>query len=170
METIELIYKRLPNRVNHFQQNLLYEDSKVIVTSQQVKPSNPILIDGVTVLGDDFTAIWFVFADRWFDIGKIYNRDNQFTGYYCDIIMPMKRTESNYEITDLFLDLWVSPDGSYQLHDEDEFEAAIQNNWIRSDLAEKARNMLQNLISEIESSVFPPEIVFHWGLTHLNRH
>ncbi len=165
MKTIELIYKRLPDRVSHFQQNLLYEDSEVIVTSQQVKPSNPIVIDNGTVLGDDFTAIWFVFANRWYDIGKIYNLNNQFTGYYCDIIMPMKRTETSFEITDLFLDLWVSPDGSYQLHDEDEFEAAIQRNWIQSDLAEKARNMLQNLISEIESSIFPPEIVFHWGLT-----
>jgi predicted RNA-binding protein associated with RNAse of E/G family len=168
MKTIELIYKRLPDRISHFQQNLLYEDSEVIVTSQQVKPSNPIVIDGVTVLGDDFTAIWFVFANQWYDIGKIYNLNNQLTGYYCDIIMPMKRTETHFEITDLFLDLWVSPDGSYQLHDEDEFEAAIQHNWIQSVLAEKARNMLQNLISEIESSVFPPEIVSHWGLPHLN--
>lgn len=170
METIELIYRRLPDRINYFQQNLLYEDCDAIVTSQRVKPSNPIVIDGVTVLGDDFTAIWFVFAGKWYDIGKIYNLENEFTGYYCDIIVPMKRTETNFEITDLFLDLWVSPDGSYQIHDEDEFESAVQQHWIQSDLAEKAKNMLQNLIDEIESSVFPPEIVFDWGLTHLNRH
>ena len=170
MKTIELIYRRLPDRVSYFQQSLLYEDSEAIVTSQQVKPSNPIVIDDVTVLADDFTAIWFVFADQWYDIGKIYNLENQLTGYYCDIIMPMKRTETNFEITDLFLDLWVSPDGSYQLHDEDEFESAIRNNWLTSDVAIKARHMLQNLISDVESCVFPPEIVFQWGLTHLNRH
>ena len=51
METIELIYKRLPDRVNHFPQNLLYEDDDVIVTTQRIKPSSPIIIDGVTVLG-----------------------------------------------------------------------------------------------------------------------
>lgn len=166
MQTIELIYRRLPDRVSHFQQNLLYEDNEVIVTSQQVKPSKAIVIDGVTVLGDNFTAIWFVFANRWYDIGKIYNLNNQLTGYYCDIIMPMNRTETHFEITDLFLDLWVSPDGRYQLHDEDEFEDAILHNWIRGDVAEQARNVLQHLITEIESSVFPPEIVFQWGLTH----
>ena len=166
MGTIELIYTRLPDRVSHFQQNLLYEDDNVIVTTQRIRPSNPIVIDGVTVLGDDFTAVWFVFDGRWYDIGKIYNLDNQFTGYYCDIITPMKRTETHFEITDLFLDLWVSPDGSYQIQDEDEFEAALQNNWIQTDLANQARTALQNLISEIESGVFPPEIVFRWELTN----
>ena len=164
METIKLIYTRLPDRVSHFQQNLFYEDREVIVTTQRVKPSNPIVIDGVTVLGDNFNVVWFIFANRWYDIGKIYNLGNQFTGYYCDIIIPMKRTETHIEITDLFLDVWVTPDGSYQIHDEDEFEGAIQNNWIQADLAKEAREALQDLISEIESGIFPPEIVFRWGL------
>ena len=66
-------------------------------------------------------------------------------GYYCDIILPMKRTETYFEITDLFLDLWVSPDGSYQVEDEDEFESAITHNWIQADLANQARNALQGL-------------------------
>ncbi len=164
MGTIELIYKRLPHRVNHFQQNLLYEDGDIIVTAQRIKPSSPIVIDGVTVLGDNFTAVWFVFADRWYDIGKIYNLEDQFTGYYCDIILPMKRTETHFEITDLFLDLWVSPDGRYQIQDEEEFDAAIQHNWIHTDLANQARKTLQDLIAEIESGAFPPEIVNCWSL------
>ena len=74
----------------------------------------------------------------------------------------MKRTETHFEITDLFLDLWVSPDGSYQVEDEDEFEAAIAHNWIQTDLANQARNALQNLIAEIELGAFPPEITNRW--------
>ena len=162
METIELIYKRLPDRVHYFEQNLLYEDNDVIITTQHIKPSSPIVIDGVTVLGDNYRAVWFVFANRWYDIGKIYNLDDQFTGYYCDIILPMKRTDTYFEITDLFLDLWVSPDGSYQVEDEDEFESAIARNWIQTDLANQAREALQDLIVEIESGVFPPEITNRW--------
>jgi predicted RNA-binding protein associated with RNAse of E/G family len=162
METIELIYKRLPDRVSHFPQNLLYEDDNVIVTTQRIKPSSPIIIDGVTVLEDNYRAVWFVFANRWYDIGKIYNLKDQFTGYYCDIILPMKRTETYFEITDLFLDLWVSPDGSYQVEDEDEFESAVARNWIQIDLANQARNALQDLIVEVESGAFPPEITNRW--------
>ena len=162
METVELIYKRPPDRVNHFQQNLLYEDDNVIVTTQRITPSSPIVIDGVTVLGDNYRAVWFVFANRWYDIGKIYNLEDRFTGYYCDIILPMKRTDTHFEITDLFLDLWVSPDGSYQIEDEDEFESAIARNWIRTDLADQAWKALQDLIAEIESGAFPPEITDRW--------
>ena len=162
MKTIELIYKRPPDRVSHFPQNLLYEDDNVIVTTQRIKPSSPIIIDGMTVLGDNYRAVWFVFANRWYDIGKIYNLEDHFTGYYCDIILPMKRTDTHFEITDLFLDLWVSPDGSYQVEDEDEFESAIVQNWIQTDLANQARKALQDLIAEIESGAFPPEITNRW--------
>lgn len=165
MGTLELIYKRLPHRVNRFQQELLYEDASVIVTTQKLKPSNPIVLDGVTVLDDGFTAVWFVFADLWHDVGKIYNLERVFTGYYCDIITPMRRAENHYEITDLFLDLWVTPEGAYQIQDNDEFEEAIANDWIHPDLASKARKALQNLIAEVESGVFPPRIAADWELT-----
>lgn len=159
METITLTYKRLPDRVNYFQQQLLYEDEKVIVTSQRVKPSSPIVENGITVLGDNYTAIWFVFTDKWYDIGKIYNLNNEWTGYYCDIIQPVIRSSDTYEIVDLFLDLWVSPNGSYEIQDEDEFETAIQEGFISTDLAKKARNALTDLIDEVSSGIFPPEFV-----------
>ena len=159
METITLTYKRLPDRVNYFQQELLYEDSEVIVTSQRIKPSSPIVLNGETVLADNFTAVWFVFTGLWYDIGKIYNLDNEWTGYYCDIMMPVKRSSDQFEIVDLFLDLWVSPDGSYEIQDEDEFETALEEGVITPELAEKAQNALNDLIDAVTSGRFPPEFV-----------
>ncbi len=159
METLTLVYKRLPDRVAYFQQQLLYEDENVIITTQRVKPSAPIVYNGQTVLGDNFTAIWFVFPELWYDIGKIYNLNNEWTGYYCDIILPMKRTETLFEIVDLFLDLWVFPDGRYEIQDEDEFEAALQTGAIDAELAGKARDALNALIADVASGKFPPKIV-----------
>lgn len=159
METVTLIYKRLPDRISHFQQRLHYEDENVIITSQRVNPSSPIVHNGETVLGENFTAVWFVFRGQWYDIGKIYNLKNEWTGYYCDIIVPVVRAADRFEITDLYLDLWVYPDGSYEIQDEDEFEAAIQSGAIDTDLARKAREALNALIAEVESGEFPPQIV-----------
>lgn len=159
MNTITLTYKRLPNRVYYFQQQLLYENKEVIVTSQRIKPSSPIIIDGETVLGDNFNAIWFVFTGLWYDIGKIYNLNNEWTGYYCDIIMPVERSAEKFEIVDLILDLWVSPDGTYQIQDEDEFETALEKGIINRELADKAKDELNNLIGEVKSGSFPPEFV-----------
>lgn len=159
METITLTYKRLPDRVNYFEQQLLYADNDVIVTSQKIKPSSPIVLNGETVLGDNFTAVWFVFTGLWYDIGKIYNLNKEWTGYYCDIMMPVKRNANQFEIVDLFLDLWVSPDGSYEIQDEDEFETALQDGVIDTELAEKARDALNDLIEEVATGRFPPEFV-----------
>ena len=159
MQTITLTYKRLPDRVNYFEQQLLYKDQEVIVTTQRVTPSTPIVIDGETVLGDDFYAIWFVFTGFWYDIGKIYNLDNEWTGYYCDIILPMKCTSDKFEIVDLILDLWVSPNGTYEIQDEDEFATALENGIIEPELANKAQIALNNLIDEVKTGSFPPEFV-----------
>ena len=157
METVTLTYKRPPNRVNHFQQELLYLDDDVIVTSQRVKPSSPIVQDGQMVLGDNFAAVWFVFTGLWYDVGKVYNLENEWTGYYCDVLKPVERSVdatgklNRFEITDLFLDLWINPDGTYEIQDEDEFEDAVQDGAIDAALEEKALEVLKALIAEVES-------------------
>lgn len=169
MKTITLTYKRLPDRVNYFEQQLLYKDKEVIVTTQSVTPSAPIIINGETVLDDNFNVIWFVFTGLWYDIGKVYNLNNEWTGYYCDIILPVERTPDKFEIVDLFLDLWISPDGTYEIQDEDEFEIALENGIIDTELAEKARIALNNLIDEVESGNFPPEFVKNYRTEQLSE-
>ena len=83
--------------------------------------------------------------------------DNEWTGYYCDILKPVKRSVDStgkldcFEITDLFLDLWINPDCTYQIQDEDEFEEAVQNGAIDVELETKAREVLTTLIAEVES-------------------
>lgn len=131
-------------------------DDNVIITSQRVKPSSPIVQNGKTVLADNFAAIWFVFTGLWYDVGKVYNLDNEWTGYYCDIMKPVKRSINVageldcFEITDLFLDLWVNPDGTYQIQDEDEFAEAVQSGAIDAKLERQARDVLTALIAEVE--------------------
>ena len=157
METIALIYKWLPDRVHHSQQQLLYVDEDVIVTVQRVKPSSPIIQKGQTVLDDNFSVVWFVFTGLWYGIAKVYNLNNEWTGYYCDIMEPVKRDtdvarKPNYfEITDLFLDLWINPDGTYEIQDEDEFEEAVREGVINTKLKKKARGALKALIVEVKS-------------------
>ncbi|MDE0425325.1 MAG: DUF402 domain-containing protein [Candidatus Poribacteria bacterium] len=157
METITLIYKWPPNRVNRSHQQLLYVDEEVIVTGQRVKPALPIIQNGDTVLGDNFPVVWFVFTGLWYGIAKVYNLNNEWTGYYCDIMKPVKRTVDAtgklncFEITDLFLDLWVNPDGTYEIQDEDEFEEAVQGGAIDAELERKAWEVMKTLIAEVEA-------------------
>jgi predicted RNA-binding protein associated with RNAse of E/G family len=59
-----------------------------------------------------------------------------------------------FEITDLFLDLWINPDGTYEIQDEDEFEDAVRDGAIDAELEKKAWNVLNALIAEVEAGHF----------------
>ena len=95
--------------------------------------------------------VWFVFTGLWYDVGKVYNLNNEWTGYYCDIMKPVKRRISAtgkldcFEITDMFLDLWINPDGTYEIQDEDEFEEAIQNGVIDFEIRKKSARCLDGI-------------------------
>ena len=157
METITLIYKWPPDRVHRSQQQLLYVDEDVIVTTQQAKPATPIVQKDKIVLGDNFTVVWFVFTGLWYGIAKVHDPNQTWTGYYCDIMKPVKRSVDptgklkRFEITDLFLDLWINPDGSYEVQDEDEFQEAVQAGAINTKLEKEARDALNRLTTEVRS-------------------
>jgi hypothetical protein len=63
------------------------------------------------------------FADRWYNIFEIHSvQDDHLKGWYCNIVKPATFQADAIEQVDLALDLWISPDGSYRLLDQDEFD------------------------------------------------
>ena len=80
--------------------------------------------------GDRFVETYY--SDRWYNIFEIYDRDDRLLkGIYCNISQPARFTDRRIEYVDLFLDLWVSPDGTQVVLDEDEFLAAHLDSFIR---------------------------------------
>ncbi len=60
---------------------------------------------------------------------------------------------------DLCLDLWVGPDGSFQVLDRDEFDEAVDQGWIDSATAHHARETLDRLTAAVREGRWPPAIV-----------
>jgi len=142
-----------------FLDELVFRSDQMIVGKSHVTSVNSVIFDGKTVLARGFSITYFQFLDKWFTIVKIRNLQGEHTGYYCDIVLPPRLLGEWVEITDLFLDLWVSPDLKYRILDEDEFEEALQKKWIDKEIYEKARMELQRLISKVENKRFPPYLV-----------
>ena len=72
--------------------------------------------------GDRFVE-WF-FADRWYNIFEVHSaRDDRIKGWYCNVTKPAAIEDSVISAIDLALDVWVEPDGSILVLDEDEFAA-----------------------------------------------
>ncbi|HID92512.1 MAG TPA: DUF402 domain-containing protein [bacterium (Candidatus Stahlbacteria)] len=158
---IKIVYKRLPNKVMEIESTLLHESEDIIVTTHILSgASSPIVINGEVVLDNGYRAVFFEFCNEWHDIAKIYNREDKFTGYYCDINTPTKRFKGGYETLDLCLDLWIYPNSKiYIVLDEDEFKEAVKKGWIDKKMAKKARDTLTMLINQINKGDFPPPIV-----------
>jgi uncharacterized protein len=76
--------------------------------------------------GDSFTEYYY--SDRWFNIFDILGSDDQRKGWYCNIAQPAVIFNDRIEQVDLFLDVWVNPQGKPLLLDEDEFAAATTLN------------------------------------------
>jgi hypothetical protein len=70
--------------------------------------------------GDRFVERFF--SDRWYNIFEIYDRDDEaFKGWYCNVGYPAVLGKDTVSYIDLALDLWVSPDGTQTVLDEEEF-------------------------------------------------
>jgi uncharacterized protein len=82
--------------------------------------------------GDRFMETWY--TDRWYNIFEIHDRDDDaLKGWYCNIGKPaVFDADDVISYVDLALDLWVSPDGTQTVLDEDEFAALSLDTETRS--------------------------------------
>lgn len=70
--------------------------------------------------GDHFRE-WF-YRDRWFNIFRVADADTKsLKGWYCNITRPPTITAHQIAAQDLCLDVFVYPNGSTLLLDEDDF-------------------------------------------------
>jgi predicted RNA-binding protein associated with RNAse of E/G family len=165
---LTLDYVRPPNRRVSIKLQLLEANSDTIVVAHEYSPSKPVTYCGEIVLDVGYWGIWFLFKNRSFDVGRVYRPDRTWMGYYVDILEPVRWKASDPStlepITDLFLDLWIAPDGKYMVLDEDEFEEAVNLGDLTSKQADRARSALQELVIATERGEFPPAVVRGFSL------
>lgn len=77
---------------------------------------------GYVVFERDDRFVEYFYNNRWYNIFVVYNHnDQQLKGWYCNICRPAKWENSRIICEDLALDVWINPDGSVLVTDEDEF-------------------------------------------------
>jgi predicted RNA-binding protein associated with RNAse of E/G family len=156
LQKLHLRYIRLPNQAMDVYDDLVYKSENVIVGRGRTTSVHSVVFNDEVVLAAGFQIVHFELTGRWFTVGKIRNLQGKHTGYYCDIVTPPRLSHDGVELTDLFLDLWVSPDLRYKVLDEEELEDAFQKGWITKLLYDKAKKELEKLISKVKEGKFPP--------------
>jgi predicted RNA-binding protein associated with RNAse of E/G family len=167
---VPIQYSRLPGRIRQFEGILRDESRNRLVIEQRLRVRNPRREFGRIAVAEGYVADWFIFRGKWYDVGKFYDRKQRLTGYYCDIIRPVSKLWSGNAktsiITDLFLDLWITPDGKYMVLDEDELQQTLAKHVIPYSLARRARKELHLLVQLAKSGRFPPASVRKIEPTH----
>ena len=113
--------------------------------------NNPRRDLGYTVFepGDHFAE--YFYSDRWYNIFAIEGAQTGFKGWYCNVAAPAFITEEYIDQIDLYLDVWIAPDGTFQILDEDEFHAEqTLSNEQRSGASEGLNSLLALLAARAE--------------------
>jgi predicted RNA-binding protein associated with RNAse of E/G family len=154
-----IVYRRLPDDVREFPGVLRRATESKLVIESPISVDRPVKVRGQTIADAGYRAIWFVYKNKWYDVGKFYDQTQRWIGYYCDIVKPIKKllaTRSRtVTFTDLFLDLWISNDGGALVLDEGELDRALEKHYISADLARQARRHIRSLMQRVNAGEFP---------------
>jgi predicted RNA-binding protein associated with RNAse of E/G family len=95
-----------------------------------------------------------------FNVLEFRKKNGELLGHYSDVGQPAIQISPNeFQMTDLFLDIWRYPNGNLLELDWDEFEEAIQKKVITEAQASLARYTMQRLIAEIAGGIYPSRYV-----------
>ena len=158
----ELVYHRPPERVSRIPMRVFRLDHQSLCGLTELAPKEPLRFDNEVVMSRGDWAVWFLSNGASHDLGKIYDATGRHTGYYLDVLVPVRWQGDDIAtlepLTDLFLDLWVAPDGRWQVLDEPEFLEAEAKNWITPEQAVHARQTLAHLVELARAgALVPPE-------------
>jgi predicted RNA-binding protein associated with RNAse of E/G family len=164
--SVRINYLRPPDRRDVFIQRLLLDSPEVKITLAEAVPFDPpILILGEVALEVGSDAVWFTFPGLWHDIGRFHRANDVFTGIYANILTPpVIQSCGEWETTDLFLDVWVDPEGHLSVLDADQLWEAEAKGWVSGNQAKRAREEVDWIKKEFAAGRWPPPVVEEWTL------
>jgi len=164
-DEIRIHYLRLPDQEQVYVQRLVYDGDDVKITLAEEIEVAPKRVRGQLAMEPGSDVVWFTFPGAWHDIGRFYLTDHTFAGYYANILTPAEfKPDGEWATTDLFLDVWMSPDGHVSVLDEEQFLAAVQEGLIEPSVAERALQEVDRIRDAALAGQWPPPVVAEWDL------
>jgi predicted RNA-binding protein associated with RNAse of E/G family len=109
--------------------------------------------EGIVRLHKAKAEQWF-FPDRWFSLLRFMTSDDRIVGYYVNFSQPLSELRANYyRDLDLELDLWVDPDGTATILDQDEFDEEIASERLPGEWAREVTNACEAVSAALSASI-----------------
>lgn len=124
---------------------ILHESSNEVVLWQ---PKGTIIRHVERTWTMKYHHLQFFYPHHWYAISARYGYDMRLNQCYCDIILPWQpptKHSSTVIFVDLELDLVIDSHGKLEIHDEDEFAAAIISMNYPDEIRDGARKAIERL-------------------------
>jgi predicted RNA-binding protein associated with RNAse of E/G family len=99
------------------------------------------------------------FYSEPFNVLEFIDTEGQLIAYYSDITTLLIKVEGVYQLTDLWLDVWLTPDGIFRELDWDEFDEAIAAGLATPEWQTLARATMGRLKAEAASGIYPQKYI-----------
>lgn len=102
-------------------------------------------------------ALFYFYPDAPFHFYELYaaQAPHTFDGWYCNINLSPQRTRDGFSFIDIDLDLWVYPDLTYDLLDEEEYREHAATYQYPDEIRETAGRTVDVLRGRIAREMFP---------------
>ncbi len=156
---IEIVYRRLPDDVKTFRQEILH-DGPNCKFSLLIHPEDaePMRVGDVR-LQPGGAIFWYLFPDRSYEVAGVYDPDGRFLGWYTNLLRVPEIHGDRWELTDLYLDVWQPPDGPARLLDEDDLADAVESGAISREEARQVEAEAAAVLRAARAGRWPPTIV-----------
>jgi predicted RNA-binding protein associated with RNAse of E/G family len=161
-DTVRIHYERPGQEVTLYTEGFISDDGARLVTKTLIPPPFAVKLTarlrGFGHIGptDEIASVRKVyFYGEYFDLLEFRDPTGRLLGHYSDICTPLQKIDSEYYVTDLFLDLWHYPDGRILELDWDEFAATIEQGLLAPENIETAKITLKRLAEEAASGLYP---------------
>ena len=142
-------------------------DMKVLL---QDDCGGPAITAGETVIHQPGAPmIWFVFPEKWYDIGRFHLADGTFTGWYTNLTKPVEINGDRWSATDLFLDLWTPATGGTVWLDEQDLERATRDKTLDRATRQRIDNERALIELQVKLGTWPPQITRDIDLAQARR-
>lgn len=144
---MKILKKNLADEVTwQYESQVLHRD-ETSITVEAFFNRDDMPFQGIVLKRNDRFVETF-YADKWYNIFEIYDRDDgRLKGWYCNITKPAVIEVGSVSYVDLALDLWVAADGKRTVLDEDE----LKKMGLDEELKQKAFAGLRELEQYFES-------------------
>jgi predicted RNA-binding protein associated with RNAse of E/G family len=162
-DAVRMEYIRPGKEITYYEEDFISQDAVCLRThktlSQDIVERLSQALQAQNLIAADQQVLTIkktYFFTEAFNILEFRGSNENLLGYYSDIGEPtIQLGPAEFQMTDLFLDIWLHPDGRVMELDWDEFEEAIRNHVITSTQANLARDTMKRLLAEVAHGLYP---------------